>query len=70
MNWCWSHRKYVPGDLVLEELKEDAGETKKRLWVDPAAIPSWVYRKIHGRIERNRTQPSATLLEAVTVEEI
>jgi endonuclease YncB( thermonuclease family) len=43
--WCWWYRKYAPGDTVLEGLEKDARETKKGLWVDPAPIPPWVYRK-------------------------
>jgi endonuclease YncB( thermonuclease family) len=38
-------RKYAPGDTVLEGLEKDAREAKKGLWVDPASIPPWVYRK-------------------------
>jgi len=43
--WCWWYRKYAPGDTVLEELEKSAREAKKGLWVDPAPIPPWVYRK-------------------------
>jgi len=43
--WCWLYRKYAPGDTVLEGLEKDAREAKKGLWVDPAPIPPWVYRK-------------------------
>ena len=43
--WCWWYRKYAPGDTVLEGLEKDARESKKSLWVDPAPIPPWVYRK-------------------------
>jgi len=43
--WCWWYRKYAPGDALLEKLEKDARETKKGLWVDPAPIPPWVYRK-------------------------
>jgi len=43
--WCWWYRKYAPGDTVLEGLEKDAREAKKGLWVDPAPIPPWVYRK-------------------------
>jgi len=44
--WCWSYRKYVPGDTVLEGLEKGAREAKKELWVDPAPVPPWVYRNI------------------------
>jgi Staphylococcal nuclease homologue len=42
---CWRYRKYAPGDTVLERLETEAREAKKGLWVDPAPIPPWVYRK-------------------------
>jgi micrococcal nuclease len=43
--WCWWYRKYAPGDTVLEGLEKAAREAKKGLWIDPAPIPPWVYRK-------------------------
>jgi nuclease-like protein len=43
--WCWWYRKYAPADTVLEELEKEAREARKGLWVDPAPIPPWVYRK-------------------------
>jgi len=43
--WCWWYRKYAPGDTVLEGLEKEAREAKIGLWVDPAPIPPWVYRK-------------------------
>jgi hypothetical protein len=43
--WCWWYRKYAPGDIELEKLEKDVRESKKGLWVDPAPIPPWVYRK-------------------------
>jgi micrococcal nuclease len=30
---------------VLEGLEKEAREAKQGLWVDPAPIPPWVYRK-------------------------
>lgn len=44
-DWCWRYRKYAPGDAVLEKLEKEAREAKKGLWVDPAPIPPWAYRK-------------------------
>ncbi len=43
--WCWWYRKYAPGDTLLERLEAEARESKQGLWVDPAPIPPWVYRK-------------------------
>jgi endonuclease YncB( thermonuclease family) len=43
--WCWWFRKYAPADTVLEGLEKDARDAKKGLWVDPAPIPPWVFRK-------------------------
>lgn len=43
--WCWWYRKYAPGDTLLEGLEKEARQAKKGLWVDPAPIPPWVYRK-------------------------
>jgi len=43
--WCWWYRKYAPQDAALEKLEKEAREAKKGLWVDPAPIPPWVYRK-------------------------
>ena len=43
--WCWWYRKYAPGDTVLEGLEKDAREAKIGLWVDPAPITPWVFRK-------------------------
>ncbi|MDP3596772.1 MAG: thermonuclease family protein [Nitrospirota bacterium] len=47
--WCWWYRKYAPGDTALEGLEKAAREAKKGLWVDPAPIPPWVYRKAKRR---------------------
>ena len=43
--WCWWYRKYAPLDRELEALEKSARDAKKGLWVDPAPIPPWVYRK-------------------------
>jgi len=43
--WCWWYRKYAPRDMVLEGLETGVREAKKGLWVDPAPVPPWVYRK-------------------------
>lgn len=43
--WCWWYRKYEPGNTELERLEKEAREGKKGLWVDPAPVPPWVYRK-------------------------
>ena len=43
--WYLWYRKYAPGDTVLEGLEHEAREARKGLWVDPAPIPPWIYRK-------------------------
>jgi endonuclease YncB( thermonuclease family) len=43
--WCWWYRKYAPGDTVLERLETEARAERKGLWVDPAPIPPWEWRK-------------------------
>lgn len=30
---------------ILEDLEKEAREAKKGLWLDPASIPPWAYRK-------------------------
>jgi len=42
---CWWYRKYAPGNIELEKLEKEARDAKRGLWVDPAAVPPWVYRK-------------------------
>lgn len=44
--WCWWYRKYAPGDAVLEELENEARETRKGLWVDSDPVPPWEWRKV------------------------
>jgi endonuclease YncB( thermonuclease family) len=43
--WCWWYRKYASANAELEKLEKDARDNKKGLWVDPAPVPPWVYRK-------------------------
>jgi endonuclease YncB( thermonuclease family) len=43
--WCWWYRIKAPGNTKLERLEKDARETKKGLWVDPAHMPPWEWRK-------------------------
>jgi len=43
--WCWWYRKYAPGNRELERLKKNAREAKKGLWVAPAQVPQWEWRK-------------------------
>ena len=33
------------GDVELEKLEKEASETKKGLWVDPAPVPPWEWRR-------------------------
>jgi endonuclease YncB( thermonuclease family) len=44
--WCRWYRKHAPGDTELEKLEKEAREAKIGLWVDPAPIPVWVFRKL------------------------
>ena len=46
LGWCWWYRKYAPLDTEFEKLEKGARDAKKGLWVDPAPIPPWVYRKV------------------------
>ena len=41
----WWYREYAPLDVELEKLEREAREARKGLWVDPAPITPWVYRK-------------------------
>ncbi|MEQ1844002.1 MAG: thermonuclease family protein [Nitrospira sp.] len=43
--WCWWYRKYAPGDMVLEGLEKEARDERKGLWIDPAPMPPWEWRK-------------------------
>jgi len=43
--WCWWYRKYAPTDVELEKLEKEAWEAKEGLWVDPAPVPPWEWRK-------------------------
>ena len=39
------HRKYAPGETVLEHLERDVREAKEGLWADPQSVPPWEWRK-------------------------
>ena len=43
--WCWWYRKYARGDTVLEGLEKAAREAREGLWVDPAHVPPWEWRR-------------------------
>jgi hypothetical protein len=51
-SWRWWYRKYALGDTVLEWLEKDAREAKKDLWVNPAHVPPWEWRKRNRYNER------------------
>ena len=51
--WWWWYRKYAPLDTELEKLEKEARDSKIGLWVDPAPIAPWVYRKARSL----RTEP-------------
>ena len=43
--WRWWYRKYALSDTMLEKLEAEARAARRGLWVDPAPLPPWVYRK-------------------------
>jgi endonuclease YncB( thermonuclease family) len=43
--WCWWYRQYAPTNSDLEKFEKDARDAKKGLWIDPAPVPPWVYRR-------------------------
>lgn len=45
LGWRWWYRMYAPGNTVLEGLGKEAREERKGLWVDPAPMPPWEWRK-------------------------
>ena len=60
--WCWWYRKYAPLDTELERLEAEARDAKKGLWVDPAPMPLWVYRKARRRLTFALSQTRAAKL--------
>jgi micrococcal nuclease len=40
--WCWLYRRYAPGDIVLDGLKNEAREERNGLQVDPHPMPPWI----------------------------
>ena len=68
--WCWWYQKYAPLDTELEQLEAEAQNAKKGLWVDPAPIPPWVYRKARRHaLDRSDLVPlgAETVGSAVTL---
>jgi endonuclease YncB( thermonuclease family) len=43
--WCWWYRKYAPENRELERLEKHAREAKQGLWINPAHVPPWQWRK-------------------------
>jgi endonuclease YncB( thermonuclease family) len=43
----------------MEGFETEAREAKKGLWIDPAPIPPWVYRKARARAIAGRLRPGA-----------
>lgn len=63
--WCWWYRKYAPSDTELEALEQAARKARIGLWVDPAPIPPWEFRKTQRkpvpktpRLDSQRAQDS------------
>jgi micrococcal nuclease len=49
--WCWWYWKYAPEDIFLAILEAGARDAKKGLWVDPAPVPPWEWRKRGKRLQ-------------------
>jgi len=54
---AWWYEEYAKDDRILEDLEFAARTRKRGLWVDPAAIPPWEFRKGAG-------DPDVALLRA------
>jgi hypothetical protein len=43
---AWWYRKYLPFELELAQIEEEARKAKIGLWADPAPIPPWEYQPV------------------------
>ena len=44
--WCWWFSKFVPKDVVLKQLEQEAKDGNKGLWADQNPVPPWLYRRL------------------------
>jgi len=42
---AWWYRKYAPQEKKLADLEADARKNRRGLWIDPAPVAPWDYRK-------------------------
>jgi len=42
--YAWWYRKYVPWEVGLGKMEEEARKAKLGLWADPAPVPPWEFR--------------------------
>jgi micrococcal nuclease len=42
----WWYRKYLPFELELAQIEEEARKAKIGLWSDPAPVPPWEYQPV------------------------
>jgi endonuclease YncB( thermonuclease family) len=62
--WCWWFRKYAPSNNELEGFEQAARQAKKGIWVDPAPVPPWEYRKTQ-RSPKNSSPSASSLRNSV-----
>jgi endonuclease YncB( thermonuclease family) len=46
--WCWWYPKHAPNDHALKQSEQEAKAAKRGLWIDPDALPPWVYRRLQS----------------------
>jgi endonuclease YncB( thermonuclease family) len=43
--FAWWYQKYSPKEIKLADLQTDARKNRRGLWIDPAPVAPWDYRK-------------------------
>ncbi len=43
--FAWHYRKYAPKETELAQLEADARKNRRGLWIDPAPVAPWNYRR-------------------------
>lgn len=56
--FAWHYRVHFPGDESLKELEYRAWKQKAGLWVDPAAVPPWEFRRENNSPQEPPADPS------------